>query len=482
MVADGPANAEFGTQFVASHSRQPDGWAWLAQDPAQLRAIGQRILAEANDLKRTPDALAEELGLGCELVRAVIGGLAPPEAAWLVLRTMVLKYPVTLADLLVPRDDTVDGVRVMSAAASATSARVILRTDGAGNSHAYYEYRDTAMSSTAALRPEWIRQLRSVSGCDPWDPTLAFNRGHVLHQFTFFLGPVNFYWEIGDRRHGQMLDSGDSCYISPFVPHTFAARAGSREPAIVAVGYSGPLRAARTELLHAPWAALGEFVRGGAGADEAFRLRLARHLAGESLTEQEFRRRLVCAGLDAGEAARLVSRGPRSLDEVHVAAAVLGVRPADLLAEGCPSEELVVLQFRSEGPAHFFPEEGRPAYRMTRLAGSRHQPYLKAFDAEVLGGDNGAMCHGLHEYVYNHGGVPVQLRWGTGRHAVLEPGASAYVRPFVPHRFATEGSREVGRLLLVRVAGLLTDEATAELVRIPRAAAERCVRESEVWF
>ena len=58
----------------------------------------------------------------------------------------------------------------------------------------YYEYRDTAMSKVAPFRPEWIMELCSVNDNDPENSkVLQWNNGHFMHQFTYFIGNVNFY-------------------------------------------------------------------------------------------------------------------------------------------------------------------------------------------------------------------------------------------------------------------------------------------------
>ena len=50
-----------------------------------LRAVGARILSQANDLKRTPETLALELGLDLEKIQAVIQGDASVEEARIVV-------------------------------------------------------------------------------------------------------------------------------------------------------------------------------------------------------------------------------------------------------------------------------------------------------------------------------------------------------------------------------------------------------------
>lgn len=81
------------------------------------------------------------------------------------------------------------------------------------------------MSRLGPFRPEWIKELRHVEDNDPHNPDVQFNNGHLMMQTTLFVGPVNFYYEGSDgtKRTAEM-NTGDSNFISSFVPHSFASR------------------------------------------------------------------------------------------------------------------------------------------------------------------------------------------------------------------------------------------------------------------
>ena len=58
----------------------------------------------------------------------------------------------------------------------------------------YYEYRDTVITNNSPFKPEWIRELCFVSNNNPNNKMLEWNKGHLLHQLTYFVGKVNFYF------------------------------------------------------------------------------------------------------------------------------------------------------------------------------------------------------------------------------------------------------------------------------------------------
>ncbi len=455
-------------------------------DRGYLKALGARILAEANDLKRTPEALAREIGTDLAVVRAAIAGAADAAAARAIIQAMADTYPVSLADLWLEPDDTDHGVRLMSAADSEASSRVFERQDGAGRLTPYYEYRDTAMSRSAPFKPEWIAELRLVADADPADPDpanpeVAYNNGHLMHQTTFFIGPVNFYWEVGGRRRCAAMDTGDSNYITPFVPHSFTSRDPDRRGLIIAVTFAGAVRRALSEM-GAVGAEEVADLAGDLRREDAFARRLKRHLDAESLDGETFADRLAGAGIDRARGLAIVGGEPPSAAEIDAIAGVLDVRPADLMVCRVAEAEEVVVSRRDARPARGYPAGNRPTYRLHQLARSRHQPLLKGFDVTVLGGGDGEMRHGLHEYVYNYGDQPCALAWNGDRRACLAPGDSAYVRPLVRHRFERQAGAEPARLLMIRVPGALTDPVLDELASFAPAGRDRAINETKQWF
>ena len=458
----------------------------MSEDEAKhLEALGARILSQANDLKRTPEALAHELDRDPETVRRVIAGEADMETARSVLFAMAETYPISLADIWVERDDTDDGVRVMDAAASVASSRVFDRVDGDGNLTPYFEYRDTAMSRTAPYKPEWIQPIRVVDVADPEHPDIAYNNGHLMHQTTFFVGEVNFYWRVGGRNHSAEMNTGDSNYITPYVQHSFCSRNPHELGYIVAVTYSGSVYGALDTFLRLGAEQLDELAGDMRDPKLAFAARIARNLSAESLSAGELASRLMDAGIDESRASAIATGAliPEGR-ELETLASALNVRPADLMVSALAPEEEVVVRFMAETASRPYPNSNRHAYRITELARTKHQPGLKGFEVTVLGDqpESSTLRHVLHEYVFNYGQAPVALHWGDGREAALETGASAYVQPMVRHRFARPHGADEGHLAVVRVAGKLTEPVIDELATFLSENRGRIVGETQRWF
>ena len=183
--------------------------------------IGNNFLGILNDIKRRPEDAATELGVSEELISSIIEGRS--ELPSDLVDKAVKIWPVNKRDFYIIEDDCPDGIKLMSAGDSEKSKRIMER---AGKP--YYEYRDTAMSKVAPFRPEWIMELCNVENNDPENELVQWNNGHFLHQFTYFIGNVNFYYkDENGTKQTAVMNTGDSMYITPFVPHSFATRQGS---------------------------------------------------------------------------------------------------------------------------------------------------------------------------------------------------------------------------------------------------------------
>ena len=445
-----------------------------------MKTLGRRIWSEANDLKRTPEALAHETGVPLDKVQAVIAGMTDESIASELIAKMMEIYPISASRLAVDKDDTKAGVRLMRSAASKQSSRVFKRLDKNGGLSPYYEYRDTAMSRMGPFKPEWIQPLRVVANADPENPNIAYNNGHLMHQLTFFIGEVNFYWKTEGIAHCAEMNTDDSNYITPYVAHSFASRNPNKLGLIVAVTYGDQLHQALSELSQIGPEEANRLAGDLRDPNCAFRKRLARLQAAESLSDKGLLERLVRAGIVRENGERLISGlAIPNHNELKLIATALSVRPTDLQISPLSHEDGVVLQ--TNGETRAYPDDNRPTCRLTELARCHHQPNLKGFKITVIKG-SAEFQHSLHEYVYNYGNAPVALTWDAEQREILNQGDSAYIRPMTSHAYESIPNHGEGHLIVVRAPGLLSDSVFSEYSTYPAEGRARATGEDRTWF
>lgn len=450
-------------------------------EKAYLKRIGARILSEANDLKRTPEALASELDLSYDAVHAVMQGEASLKDARALAEAVSAAYPVAFTDLWVEADDTVDGAVVMRASDSQASSRIFDRPDRTGSAKPYYEYRDTAMSRNGPFKPEWIEELRLVADNDPDNPDVAYNNGHLMHQLTFFVGPVNFYWQSDGKTHCAELETGDSNYISPFVPHSFASRDPNENGLIIAVTFGAQVRRGVDEFgTLAPETA--DALAGDLRDAGIFETRLHRLMTEECLDDRALLDGLISGGLSEARAAALLDGAPPLAEECVLLAELLAVQPRDLMTETMDAGGDVVVSYRKQATPRLYPSDNEPTYEIRRLAHHAYQAHVKGFEFTVLSEDGAPLRHPLHQYVYNFGDAPVRFAWGEAQSETLAPGDSTYLRPMVAHSFSRLAGEDEARLAVIRVPGDLTQEAIDEYAGYNPERRSRVILENSRWF
>ena len=199
----------------------------MKSNDAELKKSAHNLRGLLNDLKRRPEDAAKELRFDIEDLEDFLSGTKPVSLEF--IQAACDKWPINERDFFVIKDDCPSGLKIMRSSDSNKSSRIMER---AGKP--YYDYRDTVITSSTTFRPEWIEELCIVDNNDPNNKSVQWNNGHFMHQFTYFIGDVNYYYvdENGKKCVG-IMNTGDSCYITPFVPHSFTTRVGAKKPGLI---------------------------------------------------------------------------------------------------------------------------------------------------------------------------------------------------------------------------------------------------------
>ncbi len=447
------------------------------------RLLGARIRSEANDLKRTEDALAEELSISRQHVDTILAGEASLSEIDSMIEKMGVAYPVDAAAMRLCDEDCDRGIGLMRAATSAASSRVFTRQGRNGEQTAYYEYRDTACSKSGPFRPEWIRPLRVVDDDDPENSDVAYNHGHALHQMTFFIGPVNFYWEVAGKRHARRMQTGDSNYITPFWPHSFATHTSDEPALILAVTFGGEVRRALRDCYTLGPKTLERYCLPSRNPGKARVQLLRQRMQDEGVTESVFMERLQTNTAECDLTRMLDENYAITVQEEEALASALHVEVSDLAVPTYRQEEEVVIRHRDDNQTYLYPNRTRPAYKIHPLARCRKMPAVKGLDLELLGTDSSPepLECSLHTYAYNYGKSSVALEWeqeGETHRELLHPDDSVYLRPFVRHGF-TNTTDHHGQLCVMRAGGGVSISVQREMSAL--SGIDRLI-ESKRWY
>ena len=437
------------------------------------KRIGSNFLGILNDLKRRPDDAARELNVSIEEINLIIKGKKKLSSE-LIERAAKI-WPINERDFYIIHDDCPLGIKIMRTTDSEKSSRVMNR---AGKP--YYEYRDTAMSSLAPFRPEWIMELCTVDDNNPNNPNVQWNNGHFMHQFTYFIGEVNFYYlDLNGKKQVAIMNTGDSMYVAPFTPHTFTTRFGAEKNGLIlALTYGNKLTGDIQQELSSISSELGQdYALDFSSREHAFSSLLTFHREIGSVSIKELSKRSDITDKKIEDFENNITL-PSEI-ELQVLASSLNINVRDLL----PNEKIaqkVILQSHEQGRNWFYPESQN--YKFHDLASSSALPYSKAFEINILSQDDLSfdLKVGLHQYFYNIGNTDVHLNWlhdGKKHNEILHSGDSTYLKPFLQHNF-----RGSGKLLALRLGGKITGDSQRELSFVGKTNVKRAINESMQWF
>jgi len=434
---------------------------------------GKNFLGILNDIKRRPEDAAKELEISLDEITSIIDGkksLAPE-----IVNKAIKIWPINARDFYIIQDDCSSGVKIMRNEESKKSSRIMNR---AGKP--YYEYRDTAMSTVAPFRPEWILELCTVSDNDPENPEVQWNNGHFMHQFTYFIGEVNFYYrDSNGEKKVAVMNTGDSMYITPFTPHTFTTRKGAKQNGLIlALTYGGKLTGDVQQELSGLSVELGTNFALDFSSNESASASLLKYHRENSNLSLEKLSTITSIPIDTLKSFETGSKIP--INDLKEIASALTINIRDLLPND-KTEDKVIVKQNSEGETWFYPENTK-SYEFRELASTTALPFSKSFEIQVLDSDNSELDleSGLHQYVYNVGNTPVSLNWKLGDtqyNEQINPNDSVYMKPFVKHSF-----RGTGKLLILRIGGKIAGDSQRELSIVGKKNAQRAISETMQWF
>ena len=443
-------------------------------DNNALIKSGKNFLGILNDIKRRPEDAAKELQTSFEEINEIIEGKKhlTPE----LINKAVQIWPVNARDFYIIQDDCPLGMKIMSSEESKQSSRIMER---AGKP--YYEYRDTVMSTVAPFRPEWILELCVIDNNEPTNKDAQWNNGHFMHQFTYFIGDVNFYYKdsTGEKKVA-IMNTGDSMYITPFTPHTFATRKGTKENGLIlALTYGGKLTGDVQQELSGLSVELGSnFALDFTSKEIASASLIKYHRKISQLSLEELSKRTSISINDL-ERFENTSEIP-TISNVEKIASALTINVRDLLPND-KTENKVIVQYHNDGRTWFYPEDSK-SYEFRELASTTALPFSKSFEIQVLNSDNAKLDleSGLHQYLYNVGDVSVSIYWESNHkihEQIINPDDSLYLKPFIKHSF-----RGNGTLLSLSIGGKIAGDSQRELSVVGKKNAERAISESIQWF
>jgi methylphosphonate synthase len=422
-----------------------------------------------NDLKRRPEDAAQELNISNEEIKKILNGEADPDFKLLKKATEI--WPINLNDFFGIEDDTVNDCRIFTKADSDKTVRIMQRKN-----KPYYKYKDTVMSKISPFRPEWIEELITVNDNNPENLDVIFNNGHFLHQFTYFIGHVNFYYidENGKKKLEEM-NTGDSMYISPYTPHSFTTRKNQNNKLglILALTYTDKVDNEVLNELSAIGNALAKkyLINYNNNDIDGFKKKLQYYLNLSSLTEENFEK-IKKIDLKKIYNTNLIP----SFENLKKIALALNINLKDLI----PNEKFTSVKINKyeKNSEWKYPSEENYIYKFIELTNVNQLPCSKALELSVMLEEDHETFLEIpaHQYLYNIGDTDCILESEKIKQK-FSPGDSIYLKPNVKHKFLRKS-----KILILRIGGKIYGENLFHISSLTEKNFERLINDNKPWF
>jgi len=422
-----------------------------------------------NDLKRRPEDACKELNISNEEINKILDGKADPDFKLLKKATEI--WPINLNDFFGLEDDTKNNYKIFTKAESDKTARIMQRKN-----KPYYKYKDTVMSKISPFRPEWIEELVTVYDSNPENSDVVFNNGHFLHQFTYFIGPVNFYFidENGKKKLEEM-NTGDSMYISPYTPHSFTTRKNQEKKLglILALTYTDKVDNEVLNELSVIGHQLAKkyLINYNNNEVDSFKKSLQYYLNLSSLTEENFEK-VNNINLKKIYNANTIP----SFENLEKIATALNINLKDLI----PNKKFISVKINKykKNLEWKYPSEKNYIYKFVELTNVSQLPCSKALELSVIHEEDHEIFIEVpaHQYLYNIGETDCILEMEKVKQK-FSPGDSIYIKPNAKHKFLRKS-----KILILRIGGKIYGENLYHISSLSDKNFERLINDNKPWF
>lgn len=429
-------------------------------DKSTLKKHGVLVQTSMNDLKRTASVISAEIGVDADILESITNGsFSNPHLLENYVLKMKQAYPINARHITLTADTSKGDMWHMAKHQSEASARIFNRTNANGETKPYYRYMDTATSALAPFKPELIEMLTTTQDNEPMNPLVVMNKGHLLTQQTFFIGPVNFYCTVQGIRYCKPMNTGDSCLITPYVPHSFTKRDPNAYAAIVAVTFSGNARDVLPELMHLNVEKCLHEAGNARIVGETRRKRIERYAELRGLTFEDVKVQVETMPVDGDR--HFIPPAIRMQEENEFISDLLNVPENTFHTRTLVKENEVTYASR-----------GDSTKEKVALASALHIPDTGGYDWHFSGERD--FETGFFSYIYNYGDTAVFFN-----EASVGAGASIVVKPFTRVHINPQGD---SRLVVVHVGGWVSEQLLNEMSTFAVEGRQRIASNSAKWW
>ena len=420
-----------------------------------LKKFGSRIQTQLNGIKRPINIAAKELNIDENKLQNCIKGILEESETLEIVNKIITRYPIKMADIFVEKNIAKNGVIYCNREMLEASSRIISRPNKDNKLTEFYKYYDCAIDKNIPFKPELIEILREVDNNNPEDKDVAYNRGHLETQMTFYVGPVNFYYKIQNEKICTETVTGYSSIKNPYVPHTFTTRNCKEPSKIIAVTFSNNFALNLSNLSYVQESFLDKISGNLRHPEKVLKIRLERYLELNCLTLEELRK-ILNKSFSENEVSDFVDHGIYNDSIAKSLENILNINSSDLKFNKLNKEDEVVVETNQTNELFIY---NNLPHR--KLACSKFIKNVSHYDV-IINNDTSEIKSNYYQFIYNYGDNPFKFSWGESleNEIQVEKDENLIMYPNVNYKIE-KGEKETN-IYLAKIPGIINENILNE--------------------
>jgi hypothetical protein len=445
------------------------------------RNLGNLIQNQINNLKRTKINIIEELGVTTDFLDKCLSGNGSQQDYDNLITMFYDKYPISMNDIFLEKDTTNNGILYFNNKKSIESKRTTKRVNCSNIETDFYEYRDTATCKNSPFKPEYIKMLREVNNNDPYNLDVAYNKGHLLTQITFFIGPVNFYYILNDKKYCCEMNTGDSNFITPYIPHTFTKRnytdQNEEDAIIIAVTFSSNVYNSLQEVIYCGADNISKISGNLRNPEKVLKIKIERFLELNNLTKNNIIDKLKTK-YEIKIIKDLLENGIYNSEIIKDLSQIFNIFPEELKVNKL-DQEVIIEKYQDNYHKYEIDDK---FYLIKNLVSSKHFPDVNSQLVKIVG-EGHKLISSYHQYIYNFSQYPIELNYGKKNlemKIILEKDDSIYIKPFIYYNF--NKINDDSQVLCIKLSGKINSNVLNEFSTFEVNGKNRIQTENSKWW
>ena len=267
------------------------------------------------------------------------------------------------------------------------------------------------------------------------------------------------------------MDTGDSMYITPYTPHSFATRDKNKKSYIIAITFEDKIYSEiQNELLNIDEKKIGKFLINKTSKKKIVADLISKHQKNLSISLDELKKRTKIKNI------KDIVKGKKigDVNKLKKVADSFNLNLKELMP--VENTKKIIIVKKNSAKNWNFPSNRKIFFSIKELASIKDVPTAKSIELNVLNKNKYKFSISSHQYIYvlsKSGSIVV-----NNQPISLKKEETLYLKPFTDHYYPSKNNS----FLILRVEGKISGDVQMQISNFDYNNLKRARIESSQWF